>query len=207
MAEQNISVVEPYKGKGTYKDKHLSDFYKSIISYLGDVYEQAQAAGDKSGMEAAHNQAEKIRAKHGYSGGPDGSEYIFTGDVGSENTYLVNPIEIAGQRLKENLYSRLFDEYTKSLENSVYVNPYNEEYAQKIMDSYKIQGMDAADKEISSGLGENSGHLDSFALANAQRQQLSFTNAANNAILNQYNATAKNAYNLYKELAAAVADN
>lgn len=35
--------------------------------------------GDKAGQQAAHDAAEKIRAKYDYSGGVDGSEYIKLG--------------------------------------------------------------------------------------------------------------------------------
>lgn len=40
------------------------------------AYADAQARGDKAGMEAAHRQAESVRAGYGYSGGVDGSQYI-----------------------------------------------------------------------------------------------------------------------------------
>lgn len=39
-------------------------------------WEEAKAAGDKEGMAKAHEQAEKIRARYGYSGGTSGSEKI-----------------------------------------------------------------------------------------------------------------------------------
>ena len=40
------------------------------------AYEQAKTAGDKEGMAKAHQQAEKIRSRFGYSGGVAGSEEI-----------------------------------------------------------------------------------------------------------------------------------
>ena len=39
-------------------------------------YLAASAAGDQAGMQAAHKQAESIRAAAGYSGGVDGSRYL-----------------------------------------------------------------------------------------------------------------------------------
>lgn len=40
------------------------------------AYEQAKTAGDKEGMAKAHQQAEKIRSRFGYSGGAAGTEKI-----------------------------------------------------------------------------------------------------------------------------------
>lgn len=40
------------------------------------AYEQAKTAGDKEGMAKAHQQAEKIRSRFGYSGGAAGAEKI-----------------------------------------------------------------------------------------------------------------------------------
>lgn len=43
------------------------------IEAFGEQWQAAQAAGDKTGMDAAHKGAEEIRARYGYSGGSDGS--------------------------------------------------------------------------------------------------------------------------------------
>lgn len=43
-------------------------------------YVEAQAKGDKAGMESAHKEAESVRAGYGYSGGADGSQNISLGN-------------------------------------------------------------------------------------------------------------------------------
>lgn len=48
---------------------------KTIDEYKKD-WQLAHDAGDKAGMDAAHAAAEALRAKAGFSGGVDGSEYI-----------------------------------------------------------------------------------------------------------------------------------
>jgi len=50
----------------------------TALKAAGDAYNAAKAAGDTAGMAAAHQQAETIRAKSGYSGGSDGSQVIAT---------------------------------------------------------------------------------------------------------------------------------
>lgn len=50
-----------------------------LIRQYTEAYNKAYAEGDKAGQQAAHDAAEKIRAKYDYSGGTDGSEYIKLG--------------------------------------------------------------------------------------------------------------------------------
>ncbi len=50
-----------------------------LIRQYTEAYNKAYAEGDKAGQQAAHDAAEKIRAKYDYSGGVDGSEYINLG--------------------------------------------------------------------------------------------------------------------------------
>lgn len=52
----------------------MSDEDNKRIETAKKKYADAQAAGDKAGMEAAHNEAEAVRANYGFSGGADGSE-------------------------------------------------------------------------------------------------------------------------------------
>ena len=48
---------------------------KSIADYQS-IWQEANAAGDQARMDWAHQMAEAERAKQGYSGGADGSQYI-----------------------------------------------------------------------------------------------------------------------------------
>ena len=50
------------------------------LGAFGDAWNEANAAGDQAGMDAAHAGAEALRAKYNYSGGSDGSEYNPWGD-------------------------------------------------------------------------------------------------------------------------------
>lgn len=64
------------------------DSYNQILKYQQD-WETARANNDQAGMDAAHAAAEEIRAKYGYSGGADGSEYLglmaYTGGLGYDD--------------------------------------------------------------------------------------------------------------------------
>jgi len=56
-----------------------------------------------------------------------------------------------------------------------------ESYFDPIMGTYKLKGEDAAKGELAGGAASNSGNIDSYAAANANRQQLAFTNAGHEA--------------------------
>lgn len=62
------------------------------------AYEQAKTAGDKEGMAKAHQQAEKIRSRFGYSGGAAGTEKI-TAKISGKDVQQLNSDGV--QRLKE----------------------------------------------------------------------------------------------------------
>ena len=65
----------------------LSVYDKTYISFIGQRriitftknFEEAKDSNDVVGMSKAHQRAERIRKRHGYSGGPDGSQYLPVG--------------------------------------------------------------------------------------------------------------------------------
>lgn len=61
-------------------------------------------------------------------------------------------------------------------------------YYQTILESFGVAGENAADDAVAGSVGSNGGNLDSYASANAKRQQLAFKNAAESAALDAYNA-------------------
>lgn len=67
-----------------YNDAILNEADRQKVKALGEQWHQYNAAGNTAAAQNAHQQAENIRAKYGYSGGADGSQYIQTG----ENTQL-----------------------------------------------------------------------------------------------------------------------
>ena len=68
-----------YTPKGSNTDSYIqstnADDYNAIKA-AQQAYKDAQKAGDTAGMQNANAAANAIRAKYGYSGGSDGSEYI-----------------------------------------------------------------------------------------------------------------------------------
>lgn len=88
-----------------------------------------------------------------------------------------------------------------TLENYNYNhNPYESEIGKSIMKDYKFQGETASDNATASGGASNGGNIDSYAAANANRQQLAFTNAGKQAVLNDFNTRISNARGILNEL-------
>lgn len=63
----------------------LSDGEYGYVQYAREQYENAQRAGNAEDMAYWHNEAEKVRARHNYSGGADGSLYITNGEMEAAN--------------------------------------------------------------------------------------------------------------------------
>lgn len=55
----------------------------AAIQDAGRKWQEANKRGDKAGMDAAHKEAERLRAQEGYSGGSDGSQRIPTSNGGN----------------------------------------------------------------------------------------------------------------------------
>ena len=75
-------------------------------------------------------------------------------------------------------------------------------YYQGIMDQYRLGGQNAAAGEYASGAATNAGNIDSYAAANANRQQLAFTNAGQQAALAAAQQNAQNWQTLYSQMSA-----
>lgn len=79
-------------------------------------------------------------------------------------------------------------------------NHYDSDIGKSIMANYKYQGDVASGNEVAKGGASNSGNIDSYASANANRQQLAFTNAGNQAILEDFNSRINNARGILSDL-------
>ncbi|MPM08136.1 hypothetical protein SDC9_54448 [bioreactor metagenome] len=70
-----------------YDEQYLTVDQKQDIQDATDAWWDAYNSGDQEGMDAAHAAAEDVRATEDYSGGADGSEYIYTGGSSSNDDY------------------------------------------------------------------------------------------------------------------------
>lgn len=95
------------------------------------------------------------------------------------------------------------DHYNTGKNQLDYINNFDitkQPYYQGIMDQYKLGGQNAANGEYATGAASNSGNIDSYAAANANRQQLAFTNAGQQAALAAAQQNANNWQTLYSQM-------
>lgn len=89
------------------------------------------------------------------------------------------------QRADKDTISKKYDTF----EDYIYNYDHSKsDIGKSILDNYKFQGETASNNATASGGASNGGNIDSYAAANANRQQLAYTNAGMNAVLNDFNA-------------------
>ena len=116
-----------------------------LIRQYTEAYNKAYAEGDKAGQQAAHDAAEKIRAKYDYSGGVDGSKYIKlgtgaspakadtswldklgdssynydqSGQIGAKRDALLNRTPFSYDAVSDPLYQQYRKQYTREADRS-----------------------------------------------------------------------------------------
>lgn len=128
------------------------------IPDLQSDYEMAKVKGDTAAMDAAHAAAEALRQQQGYSGGPDGSQYISLPGVGGNITSNIVG-NVAGDTLSQ-LLPGLIAGQTQTQEMPVMEMPafttddYLDEYyaAQQSYRDYMEQAAQNAQDAIQAGV-------------------------------------------------------
>lgn len=95
------------------------------------------------------------------------------------------------------------DHYNTGKGQLDYINNYDvtaQPWYENLMAQYQLGGSDAARGALASGASSNSGNIDSYAAANANRQQLAFTNAGVEAALNTAAQNLQAWQNLYDSM-------
>lgn len=96
------------------------------------------------------------------------------------------------------------DYYNTGKNQLSYLNNFDitaQPYYKGIMDAYQLKGNNAARGEQASGAANNAGNIDSYAQANANRQQLAFTTAGIESALAAANQNQANWQNVYNSMA------
>ena len=141
------------------KDRErLNGEQQSAVQSYTDEYYEAKARGDKAGMQAAHDAAERVRSQAGYSGGADGS-------AGSAPSRTAEQVEQSVQRYNDVNYDS---------EQGRWSNGYTTEY-----------NVRAKANEIRQQMLQNSQNWHT-AGTQAERDYLHQQNLELNRILSQY---------------------
>ena len=101
------------------------------------------------------------------------------------------------------------DHYNTGKNQLDYLNNFDytkQSYYDPIMQSYQLKGSDAAKGQLASGASSNAGNIDSYAAANANRQQLAFTNAGHEAARAAAQQNQTNWQTLYDAMSGNLSD-
>ena len=145
-----------YKPLGVYNDADLQKVnpqaYQLIQQYKNQ-YSEAAKLGDTDGMNKAHDLAEQIRDKYGYSGGGDGSQFLPNG-MGST---IVDIVDMANQKAQ-------YDQIIADLQNAAAQQQQNQQ-----------QQLDNINAQYEAILGQMQSNLE------AQKEDAAKQTALNNA--------------------------
>lgn len=104
-----------------------------------------------SGKEIADNPVSNIP----YTSVNDNAQFLFNRQIDDSN--------------------KLDSKYDELYDKAMYENPFETPTGQSIMNEYKLKGVQESDNAKASGGASNSGNIDSYAAANALRQQAAMT--------------------------------
>lgn len=86
------------------------------------------------------------------------------------------------------------------LEDTAYSNPFTTDEAKAILGKYDLAGLYGRDNAVASGSASNGGNIDSYAAANAMRQQASLINQGQMAVLESHNNKINNVKGILSDL-------
>ncbi len=95
---------------------------------------------------------------------------------------------------------KLFQKYMQEYDDLKNTNPFDTETAKAIMAKYDLAGLQGRDNAAASGSASNGGNIDSYAAANALRQQAALTNKGQMAVLDAYNQQLEHARALLSDI-------
>lgn len=159
--------------------------YEAVQGYKAD-YDAYRAAGNTSGAQAAHDAAEAVRAKYGYSGGADGSGYTKTPET------------------KTFTYANYTDKYADALDQltGTYLNrdAFTYDYAQDPIyqayaDQYTRLGQQAMEDTLGQISARTGGLASSYAGSAAQQSYNSYMQALSDKIPELW----QTAYSMYQD--------
>ncbi len=198
---------------------------KSIYDLKGQ-WDEANKAGDtgKKNQVAASAQAYYDKLKNnGYSGvaqalsasGYQDAKKILDSysptTTAPDSTTLSNPELITTNNNEtRNKINQLWGTQTSDretmsnkynkLEDTAYSNPFETDEAKAILAKYDLSGLQARNNAVASGSASNGGNIDSYAAANAMRQQASLVNQGQMTVLEAHNNKINNVKGILESL-------
>ena len=94
----------------------------------------------------------------------------------------------------------LFEKYKQEYDDLKNTNPFETETAKAILAKYDLAGLQGRDNQAASGGASNGGNIDSYAAANAMRQQAALVNQGQMVVLEDHQRKLDHARNLLADM-------
>lgn len=192
---------QQYQSAGTYQDTGLSDADRALIAQYKADYDTAAANNDYNGMTAAHDNAEAVRKKYGYSGGGDGSEYIKLDSANGGGAYqqavaALNSVNSTRPVYDPSYDAQLADIYNQIVGRDKFSYDINSDM---LYDQYRQQytelGRLAMKDTMGQAAGLTGGYGSSYAQSVGQQQYDAYLQRLNDVIPDLYDR----AYGKYRD--------
>ena len=189
LASKNLGATVTSKSGVTgissvYDQQFMSAADVAAIEYYSQIAKEAAAKGDNAAVSSAHNAAEAIRAKYGYSGGQYGDEYLPLG----QNTY--GTYSSGGIASYDSQYSSQIDSLLNQILNR---EPFSYDYTTDptylaYADQYKRLGDRAREDTLGDIAALNGGYASSWAASAASQAQNDYNQQLSDIIPALYDA-------------------
>lgn len=199
-------------GYGDLADRLSKSNYDEAVAILAEYPAETKSSvtttGSANNTDGTANAKSLIELYKSYTSPESGSQVSSKMKDNADSLfkqYTENSAQTQAQSqtLSNNTYKYLDDIFSKGNEIHDYnlkYNPYTSDIGKSILSQYQLGGETAANEAISEIASGNGGNIDSYAAANAKRQQLAYTNAGNEAVLNDFNNRVLNAVNVLDSL-------
>lgn len=178
----------------------------AIFNYKGE-WDEANKAGDTTKKNAAAQNAVKyyeMLRSNGYADVADTlsqSNYTqakYINDYYKSLQEASTPRDTTTAIQEEN--EKLFANYNKEYEDLKSTNPFDTEEGKAILAKYDLAGLQGRDNAVASTAGSNGGNIDSYAAANALRQQAALVNQGQQTVLSAYQQKLDHALSLLSDM-------
>lgn len=172
----------------------------NTIYNLKGEWDKANAAGDATKKKEVAQSAQYFYDLLKNNGYADVADTLSKSNY-SQAKYIndfFKPRETTTAIKEEN--EKLFDNYSREYEDLKKTNPFETEEGKAILAKYDLAGLQGRDNQVAAGGATNGGNIDSYAAANALRQQAALVNQGQQTVLGAYQQKLDHARSLLADM-------
>lgn len=200
----DIKSIYDLKGQWEEANKAGDTVKKNQVAASAQAYYDKLKNNDYSGVAQAlsasgYQDAKKILDSYApKTTAPDSTTLSNPELITTNNNETRNKInQLWGTQTSDR--ETMANKYNK-LEDTAYSNPFDTDEAKAILAKYDLSGLQARNNAVASGSASNGGNIDSYAAANAMRQQAALVNQGQMTVLDAHNNKINNVKGILESL-------